>query len=672
MLAFALALSLIAPVALVCQTQAPSPQSDQTVGGTQPEPRFDDLPWPVKLGVRAATVELSLPVAKQVTLVPDVATWLDEVSRWTREARWPVLIEEERRTPIFIRAFQPERVIRRSSIGAMPTDKAALERAMDAAITRAWNGDPEKQTSLDAIKAAQLMPPGVVITSATDPAWTAGVALAAGRGLPLRFVDGDFGAPDGVLDAAGVKALDTAIRAAIESTGLPYQKLGDAVDAVALCRTLAAKCLPDIPSGRRVQLPADAPGKVDDPLSTTDVLGREADGTRSTIIGWISGPSDRAAYMAMCSLFLAREDWWFISGYATTAPWSNYALDGAASTMRTAGFSAKTWIGDQASLSSWRKLLMGGFDPDVLVMNSSGDPDWFSLNGNDRGRTNDMPFLNRPMALHLIHSWSLNRPDDRATIGGRLLERGVYSYYGSVQEPFLFAFVPPASLAARWSAYGPFLVSSRVLNGTFDSPWRLTAIGDPLMTCIPPAKRIIPVAALPEPRGENVLDAATALLKAISAAGETPKPEDFTRAMRDLVLLGRDDVALGLWQLASSKGLGSACAAQALPAIFRKRMFTEFLAAYQVVARADKVPSTDATDMLWQLAGPRAMQLDADTLTYLLRHLRGPDVSGDLGQILPGVDKAMGRMASDRFVQDEMARTTDVNTKARLSELLRR
>ncbi|MDZ4754945.1 MAG: hypothetical protein SGJ11_10685 [Phycisphaerae bacterium] len=660
-------LATVVGLAVLLLGQTPAGLVPQQSGDGAAQPRFEDLPWPVRLGLRAAKVEVSLPVAKQVTLVPDTATWLDEVSRWTREARWPVLIEDDRLAPMFIRAFQPERVVRRTSSGVMPTSKADREQAMDAAVRQAWGGDPA-QDSLSALKAARLSPAGVVITSAEDTAWTAAVALAAGRGLPLLFVDGDFGTIDSTLDAARFSALNDAIRAAIESTGLAYTSLGDAVDAVALCRTVAAKCNPALSPAERMPLTPDAKVKHGEPLATTDCLGREAGGARSTVVGWIPGASDRAAYMAMCSLFLPRTTWWFVSGYDASEPWSHYAPDNAAAAARTAGFTTRVWTGDQATISTWRKMLMGGFDADVLVMNSHGNPDAFHLKGNDIGRPNDVPMLNRPLALHLVHSWSLVRPSDRDTVGGRFLERGVYAYFGSVQEPLLFAFVPPTALATRATAYAPFLVSSRMLDGPFDLPWRLTAIGDPLLVFIPPAKRTIPTAALPELRGSDVRAAATDRMKAIAAGGDTPQRDDLREATRDLVLLGNDEIAIGVWELARSKKLGDACASEVLPALFRARRFEDFLTAYRSVAK----PSSDATEMLWHLAGPRGAQLDRATLELLRGRLRGPDVSSDLAMILPGIDRTMGRSASDGIVQSEMDRMKNEGLRSRLRALLTR
>ena len=69
------------------------------------------------LGSRSAQMQRDLPIVHQVVLVPDEATYLDEISRWSPQARWPVLFDKEPFASQFIRRFDPEQVWRRESIG---------------------------------------------------------------------------------------------------------------------------------------------------------------------------------------------------------------------------------------------------------------------------------------------------------------------------------------------------------------------------------------------------------------------------------------------------------------------------------------------------------------------------------------------------------------------------
>ena len=58
----------------------------------QQQQQQNDLPWPVMLGLRVAVAEANRPVAPVVVLVPDAATYLQEIGRWSPQAQWPVLV----------------------------------------------------------------------------------------------------------------------------------------------------------------------------------------------------------------------------------------------------------------------------------------------------------------------------------------------------------------------------------------------------------------------------------------------------------------------------------------------------------------------------------------------------------------------------------------------------
>jgi len=80
-----------------------------------PEP-IQEARAAMRLGARAAHVQRNLPVLNQVVLVPDEATYLDEISRWSPRARWPVLFDREPLASQFIRRFNPEKIWRREPV----------------------------------------------------------------------------------------------------------------------------------------------------------------------------------------------------------------------------------------------------------------------------------------------------------------------------------------------------------------------------------------------------------------------------------------------------------------------------------------------------------------------------------------------------------------------------
>ena len=117
-------------------------------------------------------------------LVPDEATYVEELSRWSPRGRWPVLFEDDLLAPMFIRRFEPAHVLRREPGAGGSGATSVTRQQLEAAVVRAWGGDPQNQTWREAFDQHGYTPPGVVITTVRDPAWTAGVALAAGRGQP--------------------------------------------------------------------------------------------------------------------------------------------------------------------------------------------------------------------------------------------------------------------------------------------------------------------------------------------------------------------------------------------------------------------------------------------------------------------------------------------------------
>ena len=70
---------LVAAAALA----VPAPASAQVPVAQGSEPH-----WGITLGQRVLAVRRALPVVDQVVLVPDAATYLDELSRWSPQARY--------------------------------------------------------------------------------------------------------------------------------------------------------------------------------------------------------------------------------------------------------------------------------------------------------------------------------------------------------------------------------------------------------------------------------------------------------------------------------------------------------------------------------------------------------------------------------------------------------
>ena len=81
----------------------------------------------------------------------------------------------------------------------------------------------------------------------------------------------------------------------------------------------------------------------------------------------------------------------------------------------------------------------------------------------------------------MIHSFSAADPNDPATIAGRWLANGAFVYFGSMNEPFLQSFRPPALVAALIAEGVPLGAAiRRSPPEPFGQPWRLVYLGDPL------------------------------------------------------------------------------------------------------------------------------------------------------------------------------------------------
>ena len=625
-------------------------------------PTSAEVPWPVVLGQRAAALERDWKIVDQVVLVPDERTYLDEIAKWSAEGRWPVLIEDGFYAPMFIRAFAPARVLRRESLGAMPADRAEREKLIATTAAEAI-----ADGSADVLTAAAqrgIAPSMVVLADATDPAWTAAVALAAGRCAPIHFTNTWYGRPDDAMDAVHVTMLSQELERAAESTGRAWKGLGDPIDAFVICRDIAWKCVPDLSPALRIEIPGGpyptAPGQ---PIATLNVLGRHSDGMWWAIGAGIFGGAERSAYVAMCSLFAPRRDAWLTNAYDGGPGWDAYDVGPAARKLEQQGFRTRAWSRDDNSLDAWRRVLMGGFDCDVLLVNSHGVSTQFGLFGGGTATVGDVPLFDRPVAVHFLHSFSLQSPASTATVGAAFIEHGAYAYFGSVHEPLLQAFVTPELLAERSGYLSPFAVSARVYEGSFARPWRTAAYGDPLMILATPERlgvRRVP----PPPDGAGDLrQQAADGLKRFRDAGDTLA---MAHAIRDLEMLGIDEKVIALWGLAKDLDTAPLSAPFVLGALFRARDLDAFVRAYALC----KVTTPRMRDMLWQLATPRLPSISDQHLVALLgRDPRGPDSSLDLALLKSTAVRALSREGWDRIVTDAARASGDDAVRARIEAL---
>ncbi len=659
-------------------------------------PANADRPWPVRLGARVDICQQNRPVVSRVVLVPDADTWLVEVSRWSFDGEWPVLFESDPHAAAFIRGFRPEEVVRvPATERRLPADPDQRKVRMLQAIRASWGARPD-QPVVERFAELRWEPPGFAVASPRDPAWPAAVAIAAARGVPLVFIEDDLGPVNGVMnatvlaglearlrDAAAKVAADAseAVRAAIAAANpdvvqseraYGWSGLGDLLDAVAICRAMPGRVRFTPPAGATVPKvrPTDA---VDGPFATTDALCRGDDGERWGYAGWIWGDEARAANMAMSSIFLDRRNLWFVSGYEKGGAWADFAVEACAGWAAERGYAALYFDDEQADRESWDKLLRGGIPADVLFLNSHGNAPEFHLFDNAKVRPTHVPFTDHPMAVSMVHSFALQRPDDVDTVGGRFLGHGVYASIGSVDEPYLAAFVPPALQVRRLAAGVPFLLAGRMWPGesNMSGVWKITTIGDPFMLAQPPEfrkVRIVPLEeAPPIPGAESVQDVARAKIRSLlndrSVAAEL---------IRLLELGGQDEVAIEVWMRIIGTGDQAAIVSAArsiLGPLFRTGRPIEFVYAYERLPREAR--DRDAADMLWHLMTPRLTAVhDPDTIMLLEREVREPFAFEDLQALVPHIDRVLGDGRGTAAVQRRIDREPNPARKAQLRRLL--
>ena len=656
------------------QATSTSPTTSQPTSPAAPavaKSSTQKTPWCVELGLRIAGVEAKIPTLDRVVLVKDEASFLDEISHWRLDARWPVLIEDDIFAPQFIRAFKPAQVLRRIEKAPNVDDPAALKAAIANAISSAWNAAAANTPPLSAITAQAYTPPGIVIMDPADPAWVAGVALAAGRGLIPFFIEGNFGGANDQLSADQFSALSKQVDQAFASIGLPYDKLGDKLEGLALCRTTAQKTTIDVPANLRPSGRGMPEIKSTDPVATTDALCRNADGSRYAFCGSIFGSSRYCAYAAMSSLFLSRNSIGAFNCYQA-ANLSAYDFSELSVKLPEAGFTTKVWSGPKGHMADWRKILAQGFDGDVLFVNSSGNLDFFDV-GNpgsvpvqEKGAPGDVPILSRPLALHMIHSWSLTSPSAHESIGGRWLESGAYAYVGSVFEPFLPAFSPPVEILSRCANYVPFLIASRVWDGPFALPWRVATLGDPFMLIQAPSSLVLPARKAPPPPVPGQEDVLVNCKKRLAQSKEDKDGGASIAAMRELIQRGEDKIAAQYWLSCAAKSFAPRVSALALEPLFRQRNADQFLVAYKMVPE----PTSRAKDMLWQLWGEQLNQItDPDTILLFQNAVRPTWPVNDWRRLLPVLSKATSPDRARGAILKAIEKEKDQNQVKLLQEL---
>lgn len=627
-------------------------QPEAVKPATQPEPktiRLEDLPPAVHLGLRAEAIQRAWPTLSTVVIVPDGKSYLRAIAAWDPKVRFPVLIDDgtaASREDIarFVRGYAPKKIVRWATKEEVPDRKGAVEAALREVWGKQLPGEAKAAalaTSADLLarwKAVGVPRTGIVISATDDPAWPAALALAAGRGQPLAWVSRPPpGRVDTFISAEELRKFETAIEAACEATGLTWKGLDDDIDSITLCMAS--------PNSAQVE-----PKVV---LATTDCIGRinpdpaERIGKRErwAWTGQIFGTESRSAYAAMCSLFLTAHKAWLFDGYPQTKPWSDFDVTAAADPLKR--LKLDTVIDDTPNTGerAWRVRVSNTVDAGLVCVNTKGMSNEFNL---EPGRLlpADAPILNTPAMVHFVHSWSAHAPSERWTVGGRWIERGAYAYLGSVDEPYLNAFVPTPFVTGRLVNKYPFAAAVHLDNGP---AWKLTVVGDPLTTLANPIVRV---------EGDLPLADTSSLQEDLSAALTA---KDFAAAIRVLILQGRDSdvAALVKGMLKDDPKLLTPKAAElAVLPLFRTGDHTSMIKCYSQLPKP-KAMDPALRDAIW-LSAFRSLPVtkDPEVLNALRQAIRDDQPARDAIELAEPYATAFGREAAAGMLQEVRARAT--------------
>jgi hypothetical protein len=627
-----IALSQSASAQSTPPASAPAPAPTPTPGLTQVP--LAQAPVASKLGARVTNLARAVPTIDTLVVVPSDSAYLAAVSSWTLKGRFPVLIDDgspEAAEAIarFSRAFAPAKVVTwagRPTDPAWPADPTERFKLMNLAVLRVWSLNPTDPPTeggaeriITRLNNLGFTPPGIVVIDPNDHGWAAGLALAAARAQPMLRHDNPAG-PRGVLPLDMADALQKSIETFLTSSRLPWDTLGDAIDSITLAFNIAPKC---------------ATPKPNDFVALTDRIGRKGPdfASRYAWTGQIfSSSTADAAYRAMCSLFLQPKDAWLFDGYQPGQPWDTFDCSAAANLLQSAGFKTSAIDHPNGTEVQWRTRAQTPVDAGLIFVNTMGNADFFQLFGGGQCKPGDVPVLSVPSAVHFVHSWSATEASLRNTVAGRWLERGAFCYMGSVQEPFLSAFVPTPLAAARLASGMPWGAAVRLDQGPV---WKLTVIGDPLYTLStafgpsptrdaePAGEPLVLVAPLKEPlAGTPLADSMRAALK----------EQKLDIALRALVMLGRDqdasDLAAATLKSAPEKASSAFCAA-AIPPLFRTGKPAAVIQAFAKLDAKDQARG-DLRDILWFAAAPSmAGKPERSTLAVLKLALREDQLARD-------------------------------------------
>ena len=595
------------------------------------------------LGERVQSIRLSIGDSPTLVIVPDERAFARAIGEWTLKVRHPVLIDDgtaEAREMIgrFVRAYEPETVVRWEGVEENP--ELGVRALYDDALARSWEATDRE--GLEKVWTdSGFTPLGAVVVSEGDPAWVAGLALAAGRGQLTIWSDGPRRGVGGMMPDEDLAKLDQEITGALEASGRSWNRIGDEIDALTLCLNRQSRYR-----------------EAGEPMAVTDRIGRHGPGRRYAYTGMIFGEAPEAAYRAMCALFLQPESAWMFDGYDPSfAP--PYAVANATRVAKTQAWQTIALTPPSNSARLWRRATRWGINADFVHVNTSGRFDRSTSGGAASTGTTSRRWTSRRSSTSSTPS-----PPSASTRRAPSRRAGSRTGRTSSSAPWTSPASTPSSPRRTCCAASSPPCPWAARRGTRCGPtvWKINYFGDPLMVVGPDA-----------PRAEEgvPLDGATPMDDEMRAA---LKERNLAEAIGALVMLGRDADAVKLataanQQTGDDETVDPELARAALDAVFRAGEADLFLDLCESLAKADALTARDI-DRIWTAIRPDLNSTDrTDLVRALSENIRNASPVEDAGDLAPVVARLVSREAARAMIERVQSETNNPRDKQELDRL---
>lgn len=430
--------------------------------------------------------------ARDIYIAPDLGTYLYAISLWDVDRIFPVFMDkDDRYTKKFAEAYASGGKI---NYIELPKHKVGriTEKLVYKTLYAAWGPETLDNLNGKVVGKEQIkqrlaklkhVPEGIVITNIKDAEFAGGIALAAARKQVLDFYDTKYKfnfypkKSKTPIHWSEKENIRNDIIGLIDGWGYPYKGLGKGIDYITMALDITYTYNPLDTKGAHRQFyslddainrinPDGDPDSLAFPGSEQKIRFRNVYAYSGRLL---EVKNNMALYQSMCSLFIR------IKGALFFGAWKpELRMEGRCGAWvmqsRVNTVSSRKW-------KSWETLMGKHNAYDFVRVNARGGAYEWS------GREVDSFVDSVPCIVFFAQSGSAKLPGDTDSICGRWLLNGTYIYYGSISEPYGYAFNAPDNMARGVVAgmpLGKAFQRKETLPPAMTKPWKLIYIGDPM------------------------------------------------------------------------------------------------------------------------------------------------------------------------------------------------